>query len=65
MSQATKQNTAHDKSLRRLALQLVSELPDQHEDALKVVGYMQALLEGFLDRKAAKQVIARVDAANT
>jgi hypothetical protein len=32
---AVKQNTLHDKSLRRLALSLVTLLPDDHGDAVK------------------------------
>jgi hypothetical protein len=63
-----KQNTLHDKSLRRLALSLVTLLPDDHGDALKVVSYMRSLVEEFLDRKdlidAARQVIAFVDSSN-
>jgi hypothetical protein len=65
---AIKQNTSHDKSSRCLALSLVTQLPDDQGDALKVVAYMRSLVEEFLDRKdlidAARQAIAFVDSSN-
>lgn len=37
-----------EKELRRLALQLVVQLPENPQEALEVVGHMETLVRSFL-----------------
>lgn len=41
--------------LRRLALVLMSQVPDDPEDALKVLGYAQELVEEWLQPREARK----------
>lgn len=38
--------------LKRQALQIVMQLPDEREEALKVLGYARELVDGFLSEGA-------------
>lgn len=38
----------HELALRRLAVQLASQLPDDPQDCRRVMGLMLELVEGFL-----------------
>lgn len=44
---------SHDAWLRRQALQIGSQLPENPADARVVVGHMLELIESFLDKPAA------------
>ncbi len=42
-----------DAHLKRLACQIASQLPEGHEDALRVLGYVERVLDGLVDEGAA------------
>lgn len=41
------------RQLKRLAIQIVAQLPDEHRDAAAVLGYCDELLSDFLTEKPA------------
>lgn len=55
-----------ERLLRKMAIEHVATLPDKHDDALKVMGYMMELVCDYLEKgRRPKPVILRVISAET
>lgn len=50
---------AHDAWLRRQALSISTQLPENQDDAIKVLAYMRDLIEGFMFEKPVKTAVPK------